>query len=164
MCANNGAIQLLHVILTELVQLWSEWYYVQVFWMLPHPKSCTLIVWCVWPLLQLVSFIISNCNWVLACEFLHSLKLTSSILSFYVHSSAIQNFGFCQDLREEWKKWCICQGYCWKPLLSKYCKYNLFIGFSLVHVVVKNILVFICHRTLSPESVKLSRLTCSQWT
>jgi hypothetical protein len=86
MCANNGTIQLLHVILTELVQLWSEWYYVLVFWMLPHPKSCTLVVWCVWLLLQLVSFIISSCNWVLACEFFHPLKLTSSILSFYVHS------------------------------------------------------------------------------
>jgi hypothetical protein len=88
MCAHNGSIQQVHIIVVELMQLWSERYYVQVFWMLPHPSSYTRTVWCV------CDHYHSLCHHqqfepVLVCEFLRSLKLTFSVLNCCVHLSVI---------------------------------------------------------------------------
>lgn len=95
--------------------------------------------------------------------FLRFLKLTSSILSFYVDSSVIKNCGLCQDLREEWKNNTIIRGaivnICWSSTVN----IIYLLDFQLFMLLVRNILIFICHRTLSAESVKLSRLTCGQW-
>jgi len=66
-------------------------------------------------------------------------------------------------LREEWKNYTIIRSTIESLCYASTVNVIYLLDFQLFMLVVRNISVFICYRTVSAESVKLSRLTCSQW-